>query len=569
MTTLDTLRQTATEQGTELGSTFVGSEHLFLAWLLVASGPAHEAALAAGITPDTFRALIIAKQPPARAAGNAEESGLSSHAQRVMTLAGEIAAEDSRDVAGVDDVLLALIREPRGAVARALTEAKLKPSQLRAMVRPRSPKRPSREKPAAPAVAAAPIALDEPPPERPRRERAPAPPLPPKEKKDRARRDPETDDIPLSRAPERPRLPPPAKPAPLSPVIPVEAPTRQWSWLWLLLIAIPVSIWLHLTGGDPTWIFVTACLGIVPLASLMATATDHVAERSGATVGALLNAGFGNATELIVAIFALRAGYIDLVKASLVGSILGNLLLILGLSFFVGGLRSKTLYFDRTAAGASGVMLALAAAGLVIPSMLGPTLAPASLISLSQIVAIILAATYLLSLVFSLRTHRAVYSHSSGATQRWPLAVALLVLALTTVVVAVESELLVDTIPAVTQSLHLSQLFLGLIIIPIIGNAAEHATAVVAARRGKTELAVQIAIGSSTQVALLVAPLLVLAAAVVGHPMTLLFPAFQVVVLGIGVAVSALITLDGESHWLEGIQLLALYGMIAAAAWFI
>jgi Ca2+:H+ antiporter len=285
-----------------------------------------------------------------------------------------------------------------------------------------------------------------------------------------------------------------------------------------------------------------------------------------------LNAAFGNATEVIVAIAALNAGYIELVKASLIGSILSNLLLILGLALLTGGLRQPILRFNRIAAGMSAAMLALAVAALMLPSLLHGTAADAHIIELSQIVAAILAFTYLASLVFTLRTHKRVFA-AAGRTlldgRPWSSRTAILVLAIATAVVAVESQLLVDTIVPVTQSLHLTQAFLGLIVIPIVGNAAEHATAIVAARKGKIELALQIALGSSTQVALLVAPLLVLIGAFVGQGMDLAFPAFQVGALGVSVVVAAFITLDGESHWLEGVQLLALYAMIAAAAWFI
>ena len=217
-------------------------------------------------------------------------------------------------------------------------------------------------------------------------------------------------------------------------------------------------------------------------------------------------------------------------------------------------------------------MLALAVAGLILPSILGTTTGEHHVTALSQIVAGILAVTYVASLLFTLHTHKRLFAGGDDAAfdgKPWPLTGAIVALALATVVVALESEFLVDTIVPVTQSLHLSQIFLGLIVIPIVGNAAEHATAIVAARRGKTELAVQIAVGSSTQVALLVAPLLVLAGFLLGQEMNLVFPMFQVIALSIATIVSAIVTLDGESHWLEGMQLLALYALIGVAAWFI
>jgi len=560
----DQLRTIASEQALALGSTFVGSEHLFLAWLMIGSGPAHDAATAAGLTAESFRTLVGSGRGAPPRGTTSEEGGLSSHAQRVLTAAEEIARADGRETPENDDILLALIREPRGAVARALAEAKVKPSNLKTLVRPKPPRQspharrdaavanpPARESAAAPQQP-----RRERPPREATRERAPA----------RPQRDPEIDDIPEPRAPERPRLTPPPKPAP-----PVTR-TRRWSWVWILYLAIPVSAWLYAQHGDPSQLFVAACLSIIPLATLISTATEQIAARSGPMLGALLNATFGNATELIVAIAALRAGYIELVKASLTGSILSNLLLILGLALFAGGVRQPTLRFSKTAAGMSAAMLALAVAGLILPSILGTTSGAHHVTELSQIVAGILAITYVASLLFTLHTHKRLFAGGEPAElagKAWPVAAALAVLAMATVVVGVESEFLVGTIESVTQSLHLTQVFLGLIVIPIVGNAAEHATAIVAARRGKTELAVQIAVGSSTQVALLVAPLLVLAGVLLGHEMNLVFPMFQVVALGIATIVSAIVTLDGESHWLEGMQLLALYAMIAAAAWFI
>lgn len=544
MTSLDRLRATAAEEAAALGSGFVGSEHLFLAWLGVATGAALEAATAAGLTAATFRAMLGTRRESVKPGASTGGSGLSSHAQRVLASAAEIAAADGRHTATVDDALLAMIREPRGAIARGLTDAKLKPSQLKAVLRA-APPGPS--------------------PTPRRTESSPAPPV------ERAaptgpRRDPEIDDIPEPRPPERPRLTPPPRPAPRP------RRRRRWSWLWLFYLGVPVSVWLHFTNGDMTALFAAACLAIVPLATLISTATEHVAVRTGPMPGALLNATFGNATEVIVAIAALNAGYIELVKASLTGSILSNLLLILGLALFAGGLRQPTLKFSKTAAGMSAAMLALAVAGLILPSILGRTTGEQHVGDLSQIVAGILAVTYVGSLLFTLRTHKRLFAggdHAALDGKPWPLAAAIIALAVSTVVVAVESEFLVETIGSVTQSLHLSQVFLGLIVIPIVGNAAEHATAIVAARRGKTELAVQIAVGSSTQVALLVAPLLVLAGVVLGREMNLVFSTFELVALGVATIVSAIVTLDGESHWFEGMQLLALYAMIGAVAWFI
>jgi Ca2+:H+ antiporter len=309
----------------------------------------------------------------------------------------------------------------------------------------------------------------------------------------------------------------------------------------------------------------------------MGEATEQLAERTGPTLGGLLNATFGNAAELIIAIAALRAGLVDLVKASIAGSILGNLLLILGLALMAGGSRAPMLRFNRTNAGMSSAMLALAVAGLIFPTLFhgtNPTGAALAELQMSEVVAGILIATYLGSLFFVLRTHRPLFgggalaAHDLAGTWSVPRAIGLLTAA--TVGVAVMSEILVHAVEPVSASFGISQTFMGLILVPVIGNAAEHGTAVLAARRGHTDLAFQIALGSSTQIALLIAPVLVFVGAVMMVPgMNLVFTPFEVIGLSIAVITSAIITLDGESHWFEGLQLLALYAMLAAAAWFI
>ena len=351
---------------------------------------------------------------------------------------------------------------------------------------------------------------------------------------------------------------------------------RRFPLSWLLFVAVPAAIWLSQTGADPVLIFAVACLAVLPLAGLMGTATEHLADRSGPMLGGLLNASFGNAAELLIALAALRSGYVDLVKASITGSILGNLLLILGLSLVAGGSRRSLLSFNRTNAGMGSAMLALAVAGLLFPAMFHaahPTALVGVELRLSEAVATVLAVTYGFSLLFVLRTHKPLFGgggHGGLGVPTWSAGKAFGLLALATVGVAVMSEILVHQVGAVTSTLGLSQVFLGLIIIPIIGNAAEHATAIVVARKGQTELALQIALGSSTQVALLVAPILVFAGAFLGVAgMNLVFSSFEIVALGMAVIVSAFITLDGESHWFEGVQLLALYALIGAAAWFI
>jgi Ca2+:H+ antiporter len=341
-----------------------------------------------------------------------------------------------------------------------------------------------------------------------------------------------------------------------------------------LLIALPVSWLLAALHTSPLLVFAVTGLGVVPLAAAMGASTESLAQRTGPAAGGLLMATFGNAAELILAVAALKAGLTDLVKASITGSILGNLLLILGLALVAGGLKQPKLTFNRTAAGMGGAMLLLAVVGLVMPALFAvthPTAARAASDHLSEAVALVLGATYAASLVFSLRTHRSVFqgtsSHAAGPAP--PPGRAIAVLAGATVLVAVQSEILVHATEGVVARFGLSEVFLGLIVIPLIGNAAENAGAVVVARKGHTDLALSIALGSSTQVALFVAPLLVFAGVALGQPMTLVFTPLEVVALGLAALIVTVIALDGESHWFEGAQLLAAYAILAVAAWFI
>jgi Ca2+:H+ antiporter len=341
-----------------------------------------------------------------------------------------------------------------------------------------------------------------------------------------------------------------------------------------MLVAVPVSIVLALLHQSPVLVFFFACLGVLPLAGYMGEATEHLAVRTGPTIGGLLNATFGNAAELIIALVALRAGLVELVKASITGSILGNLLLILGLSLVAAALGRPEIRFNRTAAGMSSAMLALAVVGLVFPALfhaLHPEAAArATELYLSEWVAGILIITYGFSLLFSLRTHKRLFGGDPHPLEgpTWSVGRAVTVLGLATVGVAIESEILVHATEAVTERLGLSEVFLGLIIIPIIGNAAEHAAAIIVARKGQVDLALQIALGSSTQIALLVGPLLVFAGIVLGQDMNLVFRPFEVLAIGLATGVAAILTLDGESHWFEGVQLLAVYAMVAVAAFF-
>lgn len=348
----------------------------------------------------------------------------------------------------------------------------------------------------------------------------------------------------------------------------------------LLLAFVPVSVGLQYfaphTPAFQVAVFITACLAVVPLAGIMGHATDELAKHLGPNVGGLLNATFGNAAELIIALFALKAGLLDVVQASITGSILGNLLLVLGISVLVGGWNRTTQTFNQTLAGSQSSMLLLAVAGLFIPALFihaqpglqhvhGESFEP-RVWRVSLAVSAVMMAVYIAGLFFSLKTHRALFvSHEENEAPEWTRGRAMGVLALATVFVAWMSELLVHSVEPMTHALHLSPVFVGVIIIPIIGNAAEHATAVTMAARDKMDISISIAIGSATQIALLVAPLLVFASALFGHQLSLIFNRPELVAVAFAVMIVAFVTHDGETNWLEGIQLLAVYLVIALA----
>jgi len=352
-----------------------------------------------------------------------------------------------------------------------------------------------------------------------------------------------------------------------------------------LLVFVPLAAlgeWLH-WGALPVFIF--AALAIIPLAGIMGESTEHLAARLGAGIGGLLNATFGNAAEMIIALAALQRGLHDVVKASLTGSIIGNSLLVLGLAILAGGARRDRQTFDRAAAAVGSTLLALAAIGLVIPAafhwVADSAVARAALTperesaiegGLSLEISVVLFAAYLLSLLFSLRTHRHLYAgqaeagHDPSPGRLRPLVTLLAATAL----VAWMSELLVGVVEEASHQLGLTQVFVGVIVVAIIGNAAEHSTAVLMAMKNKMDLAMNIAIGSSTQIALLVAPILVFASYFVGPgPMDLRFSVFEVLAVGMAVAVVNMVAQDGESNWLEGALLLAVYLMLGIAFFFL
>ena len=338
----------------------------------------------------------------------------------------------------------------------------------------------------------------------------------------------------------------------------------------LLLLAAPMAFAADRLHWGAAVLFFASGLAIVPLARLIGVATEELAGRLGSAAGGLVNATFGNATELIIAVIALQAGRPDLVKASLIGSVLGNVLAVVGLAFLVGGWHRERQHFDATAAGAAGAQLTLAASALLIPTVLVATsrVHAGALEALSVGTALVLLLGYGAGLVFSLRTHAHLYTEEDEADLHgpgWGVRNAVVVLLLATVGVAVLSEWLVRGVTGVTAGLGWSEIFVGVILVALIGNAAEHASAVTVAARDRMDLALSIALGSAAQIALFVAPALVLLGLVIDHPLTLLFDPFEVAAVVIAAALVNQVIRDGESTWLEGAQLLAVYLLVAVA----
>jgi Ca2+:H+ antiporter len=347
----------------------------------------------------------------------------------------------------------------------------------------------------------------------------------------------------------------------------------------VLLVFIPIAAILHYSHASPIMSFIASGLAIIPLAGWMGKATETLAEKLGAGIGGLLNATFGNMAEMIIAFQGLRAGLTEVVKASLTGSILGNILLVLGLSIFAGGLKHREQKFNRTAASMSATLMALSAIGLLVPAVfhwfaagrIGSSLALVEA-ELSVEICVVLFVSYVLSLIFSLRTHKDLYlgtgEHHAVPTGMKPkTAVAILVGA--TALIAWMSELLVHAVEPASKSLGMTELFVGVIVVAIIGNAAEHSTAILVAMKNQMDLAYHIAVGSSMQVALFVAPVLVFLSYAIGQPMNLLFTGFEVITVGLAVAIVSLVAVDGETNWMEGVLLLAVYIIFAIAFFFL
>lgn len=347
----------------------------------------------------------------------------------------------------------------------------------------------------------------------------------------------------------------------------------------ILLVFIPISIVGHFWGWSEIAIFLTSATAIIPLAAFMGLATEEIAVVAGPNLGGLLNATFGNATELILAFIALKSGLVQVVKATLTGSIIGNLLLVMGFAMFLGGLRYKEQNFQPTTARLNASAMNLAVIALLLPTAVQYTstgIDSKTIQTLSVAVAIVLISVYLLSLLFSMKTHSYLYdvgvaeNEEEGETQphKPNLWLWVTILLIVTVGVAIESELLVESLEKATEELGLPALFTGVIFLPIIGNAAEHATAVTVAMKDKMDLSVSVALGSSLQIALFVAPVLVIAGWLIGQPMDLNFNAFELVAVAVSVLIANSISSDGNSNWLEGVLLLATYTVIALAFYF-
>lgn len=344
-------------------------------------------------------------------------------------------------------------------------------------------------------------------------------------------------------------------------------PRLEW-----LLVFVPVCVFLELTHGAPVAIFITAAIGILPLAGIIGHATEDLAARSGPQVGGLLNATFGNVTEMIIAFFLILEGELEVVKASITGSIIGNVLLVLGLAFLVGGWKREQQSFNVASAGLHSASLVIAVVALMMPALFSFSQRATDfrVEAVSVGVSIILIAVYALSLLFAFVTHRSLFRTTfEHGEPKWSLGRAMAMLGGATVFVALLSEFLVGAMESTVEDLGLSKLFVGLIVVPIVGNAAEHSSAIFLAAKDKMDVSIEIAIGSSTQIALFVAPMLVFVSLLLGHPMDFLFSGLEIAAVAFSSAILGFIVLDGRSNWFEGAQLLAAYLIMAVSFFFL
>ena len=346
-------------------------------------------------------------------------------------------------------------------------------------------------------------------------------------------------------------------------------PRIEW-----LLVFVPIAVVLEVMSADEVAIFIVAGLAVLPLALLMGHATEELAARSGPQLGGFLNATFGNLAELIIAFFLILKGELEIVKASLTGAIIGNVLLILGLSFLVGGWKRQEQKFSLASAELHSSTLVIAVIALLMPALFftAGDVTTFRTEAVSVGVSVVLMLTYAFSLFFSMKTHRSLFAHEGGHTgeeAHWSLRRAVTTLAVATALVAVMAEFLVGALEHTTEELGLSHLFVGLIIVPLISNAAEHASAIILAAKDKMSVAIEIAIGSSVQIALFVAPVLVFLSLLTGHHLDLIFTGFEIAAVGFSAAILSFIALDGRSNWFEGVLLLAAYVIMAISFFFL
>ncbi|MEP6576371.1 MAG: calcium/proton exchanger [Nitrososphaerota archaeon] len=355
------------------------------------------------------------------------------------------------------------------------------------------------------------------------------------------------------------------------------------SAIYFLLVFAPIAVVLNLVGADHLILFAMAIVGLIPLAKLIGDSTEHLATHYGATLGSLLNVTFGNAAEIIISVVAINAGLIELVKASITGSILGNIMLIFGLSLIAGGVKHKEQIFNRENAGLQSSLIFLAIIGLAIPTILSTTvLKPIDLESqlklqiLSDVLAIVLICVYVAGILFTFFTHKHLFVAPGGADEvleqnhnRWSKRKSFLILGASMVGVVAVSEILVGSVEETSKQFGFGELFVGAIIVGIVGNAAEHSSAILLARKGKIDLSIGIAAGSGTQIALFVVPILVMVGIILGQPFTLEFTLYELATLFLAAIIMNLIAHDGKSNWFEGIMLTAVYLIIAIGFYFI
>lgn len=346
-------------------------------------------------------------------------------------------------------------------------------------------------------------------------------------------------------------------------------------YLKVLLVCIPLSIIGHFMEWNATSLFILSCISIVPLAGFLGSATEEIAAYTGPKFGGFLNATFGNATELIISFFAIKAGLFDVVKASLAGSVLGNILLVLGCSILIGGLKHKELKFDAQLGTFTATMLLFAVIGLSLPAVFTSNV-PEELISskyenFSVITSIIMLCIYVVGMIYSFKTQSDLYGveHAEDIDSKWSLPVSITILGLSTVFIAIESELLVGSIEPMTQAAGISKMFVGIILIPIVGNAAEHSTAVIMAIKNKMDITLEIAVGSSLQIALFVIPISVLISLFASStPMSIVFKPIELFLFASSVFIANQVVKSGRTNWMEGLKLISVY-VIAAVGFFI